>query len=169
MGRRWAALGLLAASLLPGCGAGSRVAASVGASTSLECAPFARQVSGIQLYGDAYSWWDQAAGRYARGTEPAPGGVLVFRRSGRLESGHVSVVDRVVSAREITVTQSNWVHRRITRGDLVLDVSDRNDWSAVRVWWAPIGALGGTVYPTYGFIAPGGRPNRGTSGLVAGP
>ncbi len=165
MGWRWATLGLLAASLLPGCGAGPRVAASVGASTSLECAPFARQVSGIQLYGDAYSWWDQAAGRYARGTEPAPGGVLVFQRGGPLESGHVSVVDRVVSAREITVTQSNWVHRRITRSDLVLDVSDRNDWSAVRVWWAPIGALGGTVYPTYGFIAPNGR----TSGLAAGP
>jgi len=169
MGRRWAALGLLAASLLPGCGAGPRVAASAGAFTSLECVPFARQVSGIQLYGNADSWWDQAAGRYSRGAEPAPGGVLVFRRSGRLEFGHVSVVDRVVSAREITVTQSNWVHRRITRGDLVLDVSARNDWSAVRVWWAPIGALGGTVYPTYGFIAPSGRPTSGASGLVAGP
>ena len=165
MGRRWAPLALLAASLLPGCGSGPRVAGSAGASSSLECAPFARQVTGVQLYGDAYSWWDQAAGRYSRGTEPASGSVLVFRRGGRLESGHVSVVDRVVSAREITVTQSNWVHRRITRSEPVLDVSASNDWSAVRVWWAPIGAVGSTVYPTYGFIT----PNRPASGLVAGP
>lgn len=153
---RWAPVGLLAALLLSGCGSGPRVPVTAGASTSLECAPFARQVSGIQLYGEAYSWWDQAAGRYARGTEPVPGGVLVFRRGGRLGSGHVSVVDRVVSARQIAVTQANWVHRRITRDEPVLDVSARNDWSAVRVWWAPTGALGSTVYPTYGFIAPHG-------------
>ncbi len=156
MGRRWAPSGLLAALLLSACGSGPRVFPAAGASTSLECAPFARQVSGIQLYGEAYSWWDQAAGRYARGTEPVPGGILVFRRGGRLGSGHVSVVGRVVSAREITVTQANWVHRRITRDEPVLDVSARNDWSAVRVWWAPTGALGRTVYPTYGFIAPHG-------------
>lgn len=164
MGRRWAALGLLAASLLPSCGTSPRVAASVGASTSLECAPFARQVSGIQLYGAAYSWWDQAAGRYLRGTRPMPGGVLVFRRGGTLDSGHVSVVDRVVSAREITVTQANWVHRRVTRDEPVLDVSPANDWSAVRVWWAPARSLGSTIYPTYGFIA----PDAGGRGLTAG-
>ncbi len=165
MGRRWAPLGLLAASLLPGCGSRPHVAASVGLSSSLECAPFARQVSGIQLYGAAYSWWDQAAGRYSRGTEPMPGSVLVFRSSDRLESGHVSVVGRIVSAREILVTQSNWVHRRITRDEPVVDVSARNDWSAVRVWWAPIGALGSTVYAAYGFIA----PDRRGSGMAAGP
>lgn len=168
MGRRWATLGMLAASLLPGCGTSPRVAASVGAATSLatslECVPFARRVSGIQLYGAAYSWWDQAAGRYARSAQPAPGGVLVFRRGGSLDSGHVSVVDRVISAREITVTQANWVHRRITRNELVLDVSAANDWSAVRVWWAPTGALGNTIYPTYGFIA----PDASGRGLAAG-
>ncbi len=157
MGRRYGPLGLMAALLLTGCGAGPRGAGSVGTSTSLECAPFARQVSGIQLYGEAYSWWDQAAGRYDRSSEPVPGGVLVFRRGTTLPSGHVSVVGRVISAREIRVTQSNWVHHRIGRDETVLDISARNDWSAVRVWWAPIGALGSTVYPTYGFIAPLGR------------
>lgn len=157
-------LAVLAALALAGCG-GSRGSGSAGASTSLECAPFARQVSGIQLYGDAYSWWDQAAGRYDRSSEPVPGGVLVFRRTGRLGSGHVSVVNRQVSGREITVTQASWVHRRITRDEPVVDVSAGNDWSAVRVWWAPSRSLGSTVYPTYGFIAPGVR--RG-SDLVAG-
>ena len=142
---------------LPGCGSGSRVAGSVGAATSLECAPFARRETGIALYGDAAAWWDQAAGRYARGPDPVPGGVLVFRRSGRLPHGHVSVVTEVVGAREIRVAQANWVRGRITRDEPVVDVSARGDWSAVRVWWAPGGALGGAVYPAYGFIAPSGR------------
>jgi len=154
---------MLAASLLAGCSAVPRVGGPAGSSASLECAPFARQVSGIQLYGEAYSWWDQAAGRYGRGNTPVPGGVLVFRRSDRLPSGHVSVVDRIVSAREIVVTQSNWLHHRITRDEPVLDVSDRNDWSAVRVWWAPTGTLGRTIYPAYGFIAPNGQGD----GLIA--
>jgi surface antigen len=163
MGGRWTPMGLLAASMLAGCSAVPRTGGTAGTSTALECAPFARQVSGIQLFGEAYSWWDQAAGRYGRGTAPVPGGVLVFRRSARLPSGHVSVVDRVVSAREIVVTQANWVHHRITRSEPVIDVSAGNDWSAVRVWWAPAGLLGTTVYPAYGFIAPGDRG----SGLIA--
>ena len=91
---------------------------------------------------------------YGRSTRPVPGGVLVFRRSGRLSSGHVSVVDRLVSNREITVTQANWVHHRVTRSDPVIDISAGNDWSEVHVWWAPSNTLGNTVYATYGFIAP---------------
>lgn len=164
MGREWV---VLAAVLLAGCGSSPRLAASgPGTSSSLECAPFARQVSGIQLYGDAYSWWDQADGRYERVSDPADGGVLVFRRSGRLPSGHVSVVARRVSDREIQVTQANWVHHRITRDEPVLDVSPGNDWSRVRVWWAPSHALGTMVYPTYGFILPDRAHAR--SDLVAG-
>ena len=31
----------------------------------LQCVPYARDVSGIQIYGDAHTWWDQAQGRYA--------------------------------------------------------------------------------------------------------
>ena len=40
--------------LVAGCGSGGQ-GGGVGASTSLECAPFARQVSGIQLYVDAHT------------------------------------------------------------------------------------------------------------------
>jgi hypothetical protein len=36
----------------------------------------------------------------------------------------------------------------------VIDVSPRNDWSLVRVWWPPAGAMGATDYPAYGFIRP---------------
>ena len=146
---RWFLLTLL---LLAGCGGSPRVGGTAGAGTDLECVPFARQLSGIQLYGDAADWWEQAAGQYDRTHTPEPGAVLVFRRSGRLAHGHVSVVSRVLSDREITVTQANWVHRRITRDEAVQDVSDRNDWSAVRVWWAPTGALGASVYATFGFV-----------------
>lgn len=152
---------LLMALLVSACGSGPRPRAAAGASSSLECAPFARQVSGIQLYGDAASWWDQADGRYERGPDPVAGGVLVFRRSGRLPAGHVSVVGDLVSAREIRVTQANWVHRRITRDEPVIDVSPGNDWSQVRVWWEPSRSLGASTYATYGFIAPGGDGNGG--------
>ncbi|HEX3348254.1 MAG TPA: CHAP domain-containing protein, partial [Acetobacteraceae bacterium] len=69
----------------------------------LECVPFARELSGIALYGDAADWWDGAASRYARSEQPAIGGVLVFRRSGRLPEGHVSVVSRLLGARQIAV------------------------------------------------------------------
>jgi len=164
MGWHCATLGLLAASLLSGCSSSPRVSGPAGTSTSLECAPFARQVSSIELYGEAYSWWEQAAGRYSRSTAPVPGGVLVFRSSARLPSGHVSVVDRVVSAREIVVTQANWVHRRITRDEPVIDVSIGNDWSAVRVWWAPSGTLGSTIYSIYGFVAPARLGNDRVAG-----
>ena len=118
-----------------------------------ECAPYARRVSGLQLYGDAASWWDGAAGRYARGATPSPGAVLVFRRTARLPEGHVAVVTDIRSARQITVTQANWVPGRIARAEPVKDVSPANDWTAVRVWWQPSGSLGVTTYPAFGFIS----------------
>jgi surface antigen len=135
--------------LLAGCGGGRS-----GEPTSLQCAPYARQASGIQLYGDAATWWDEAAGRYRRTRQPQSGGVLVFRRTRRLPHGHVSTVTGVGSARRITVLDANWVPGEVTRDEPVVDVSPGNDWSAVRVWWPPSGHWGGTVYPTYGFILP---------------
>ena len=39
--------------------------------TPLQCVPYARQRSGIALFGDAGTWWDQAAGRFARNTSPS--------------------------------------------------------------------------------------------------
>ena len=147
------AIPLLGLVLFPGCGS-TPVGRPVGVATSLECAPYARQASGIQLYGDAASWWDQAEGRYARSAQPVSGGVLVFRRSSRLPAGHVSVVAGVVSGREIRVSQANWVRHRITHDEPVVDVSPRGDWTQVRVWWEPSGTLGASTYATFGFIAP---------------
>ncbi len=147
---------LLLVLLLSACGGGQRIVLRPESATHLECVPFARDVSGVQLYGDAATWWDQAAGRYPRSHTPEPGAVLVFSRSGRLPHGHVSVVSRVISDREITVTHANWVRHRIGREEPVTDVSASGDWSAVRVWWAPTGAMGTGAYAASGFVGPAG-------------
>ncbi|MEO7679445.1 MAG: CHAP domain-containing protein, partial [Sphingomonas sp.] len=73
-----------------------------------ECVPFARAASGIQIYGDAWTWWDQADGHYRRGYEPQIGAVIVFARSARLPLGHVAVISRVVTSRVVMVTHANW-------------------------------------------------------------
>jgi surface antigen len=59
---------------------------------------------------------------------------MVLSRSQRLPSGHVAVVSRVLSRRQIMVTQANWVHHRVTQDQPVTDMSDHGDWSVVRVW-----------------------------------
>ena len=120
----------------------------------LSCAPFARAELGLALSGDAADWWQEAQGRYRRSDRPEVGGVLVFRRTGRLPSGHVSVVSRLLDARRVLVIQANWVRGELDKDQLVVDVSARNDWSQVRVWYPPTGQLGTHVYATYGFIVP---------------
>jgi surface antigen len=118
----------------------------------VECAPFARALSGVALYGDAADWWQQADGKYARGQTPSPGAVLVFSRSGKLPYGHVSVVSAVVDSRTIRVIQANWVHGQVSVRQPVVDVSPDNDWTQVRVFWPPSGHMGASVYQTDGFI-----------------
>ncbi len=125
--------------------------------TGGECVPFARRMSGVQLYGDAWTWWNQAAGRYERGGRPRVAAVLVFRPTGRMKLGHVAVISRVISNRIAMVTHSNWStiegHRGNVERDVTLvDVSAGNDWSMVRVWYDSVGGLGGGTYATFGFI-----------------
>ena len=124
---------------------------------SWQCAPFAREFSGIQLFGAAASWWSQAEGHYARGSMPQVGAVLSFQATGHMRSGHVAVVSEVVSERVIKVTHANWSPINGRRGQIerdveVMDVSPANDWSKVRVWYAPVADLGTAAYPTNGFI-----------------
>ena len=148
---------LLIAVSLAACGSPSPGKSSAGTATmhpGLTCAPFARELSGIALYGDAATWWDGAAGRYGRGSKPVVGSVLVFRRSGRLASGHVAVVSRILTPRQVQVIQANWVPNALDHDQLVVDVSERNDWTEVRVWYPPTNQLGSSAYPTYGFVLP---------------
>src|ERR1700735_4836128 len=64
--------------------------------SSLQCVPYAREVSHIELTGNAYLWWAEAAGRYGRGANPEVGAVLNFRGVGRMPLGHVAVVTDVI-------------------------------------------------------------------------
>ena len=137
----------------------------------LQCVPFARDNTGIELAGNAATWWGAAEGVYERGSRPEVGSVLNFRANGRMRMGHVAVVSNVINSRTVEIDHANWSGRgSVTRDISVVDVSPGNDWSAVRV------ALGrgsdfGSIYPTYGFIYD--RPDRGTmvanSGVAASP
>jgi surface antigen len=128
----------------------------------VSCVPYARQVSGIEVAGNAWQWWNNSEGLYARGDRPETGSVLNFRSNGRMRLGHVAVVKRVVNAREIIVDHANWPSGgspgRISRNVVVVDVSEANNWSAVRVELGRHNTFG-SVYPTYGFIY--NRPDTG--------
>ena len=122
-----------------------------------QCAQFARLFTGIQIFGDAGTWWEKAVGKYARGFTPQAGSVLVFRPYGPMTRGHVAVVSQVLTDRIIQVTHANWSLINGRRGQVekdvtVVDVSPSGDWSQVKVWYDPSNNLGTTVYPTYGFI-----------------
>ena len=123
----------------------------------LQCVPYARQVSGIQLFGDAHTWWDQAEGKYARGRTPRIGAVMSFHAHGGMVLGHVAAISRVLDSRTVLLRHANWSpingHRGQIENDVrAVDVSPDNDWSEVRVWYAPLGDLGTTHWPVDGFI-----------------
>lgn len=127
----------------------------VSAGRHLECVPYARRVSGIEIYGNAWTWWRQAGNRYRRDTTPAVGSVLALKRTKRIRGGHISVVTATLSSREILVTHANWLNRgRIHHDVPVLDVSRNNDWSKIRVWYTPGNTWGSHVYSAHGFIHP---------------
>ena len=123
--------------------------------TPLQCAPYAREHSQILLYGDAYTWWDQAAGRFARDASPKPGAVMVLTNYAGPDRAHVAVVREIVDAREIRIDHANWLNDgAITVNDPVRDVSPDNDWSQVRVYNAKTEAWGSRIYTVQGFIGP---------------
>lgn len=131
-------------------------------SYGISCVPYAREVSGIEVAGNAWQWWDNAEGLYARGDAPEAGSVLNFRANGRMRLGHVAVVSRVVNAREVMVDHANWPgggsSGGVSHDVTVVDVSEANNWSAVRVELGRGGEFG-SIYPTYGFIY--NRPDNG--------
>ena len=121
----------------------------------VSCVPFARAVTGIDIRGDAWTWWSAAAGRYARGQRPVAGAILAFAGTRQLPLGHLSVVEQVVSPREILVEHANWSSTAAWRGKVltgqrIVDVSPGNDWTSVRVQ-NHLGSLGG-AYVAHGFI-----------------
>ena len=130
-------------------------AAPVLGATALQCVPYARIVSGVDIHGDALNWWDQADGRFQRGHKPKKGAVLAFRPNGPMVLGHVAVVSKVLDDRRVLVRHANWsVPGAIEEDVPVVDVSANGDWSEVRVWHSPSGQMGARTNPTYGFIYP---------------
>lgn len=118
------------------------------------CVEFARLASGIALFGDARTWWDQARSAYAQLTDPLPGAVMVFAGRKTMRSGHVAVVKKVVSPREVLIDHANWGRDgSIYLNAPVVDVSANNDWSLVKVWNVKANKMGTTAYSLKGFIA----------------
>jgi hypothetical protein len=123
----------------------------------MSCVPFARNHSGVDIHGDAYTWWDQANGRYPRSAAPSQGAVMILAGYAGSKRAHVAVVRRVVSAREIRVDHANWLNNgAIFLDDPVADVSPNNDWSQVLVWNVETHAWGVHTYDVQGFIEPSG-------------
>ncbi len=116
------------------------------------CVPFARNASGVQIRGNANTWWPQAHGQYARGHTPRIGAVMAWTATSKNPRGHIAVVSEVVSDREIRVDHANWKRNQVSLKMSVIDVSEANDWSAVRLESQP-GSYGST-YPITGFIYP---------------
>jgi len=127
--------------------------AAASPAAALQCVPYARQISGIDIHGNALTWWSQAADRYRRGGEPKVGAVLAFQPTRAMPVGHVAVVAAIVDERHVLLHHANWsVRGGIERNVLAEDASENGDWSVVRVWYAPQRGLGRRLNPTFGFI-----------------
>jgi len=134
----------------------------------ISCVPYARSITGMEISGNGGHWWDNAAGRYARGQRPQIGSVLSFPGSGGMRSGHVAVVSRIIQPRMIEIDHANWGGPGIRRGTVmrnvrVMDVSSDNSWTRVRVQVGWTSENFGREYPTHGFIH-----NRSANSYVAG-
>jgi hypothetical protein len=125
------------------------------AQARLQCVAYARQISAVQISGNARDWWSHAAGTYSRGQRPEAGAVLAFRGTRAMPYGHVAVVSKVIDARHLLINHANWSRPgMVERGVMAVDVSGAGDWSQVRVWYARSGSLGQRPSPTFGFIYP---------------
>jgi surface antigen len=129
----------------------------------VNCVQFVKKVSAVALHGNAYEWWDAADGAYARGQKPQSGAVMVFSKTRHLPYGHVALVQKQLDARTILIDHANWSliagHRgHVERSVRVVDVSDKNDWSKVKVWYASLAGVGNTIYSLRGFVYPKTSP-----------
>ncbi|WP_052265186.1 CHAP domain-containing protein [Ruegeria sp. ANG-R] len=116
------------------------------------CVPYARDLSGIQIRGNAKDWWGKARNSFGRGNEPVVGAVMSFRATGGMPLGHVAVVSDIVTEREVIINHANWHRNKVSLKMGVRDVSKNNDWTLVRVESQP--GRYGSHYPVNGFIYP---------------
>jgi len=136
---------------------GGRYADGGGYGGGISCVPYARQATGMAISGNGGQWWYNAAGLYARSNRPEVGSIMAFPGYGGMRAGHVAVVERVVSSREVLIHHANWGGPGIRRGSImrgvsVVDASPNNDWTQVRVQVGYSNENYGRTYPVYGFI-----------------
>jgi hypothetical protein len=125
------------------------------ADSPLQCVPYAREQAHVSIYGDAYTWWDKAVGRYARSPLPREGAVMVLFGYAGPNRAHLAVVRKIVGERELRIDHANWLDDgAIYVNDPVKDVSAEGDWSQVRVFNIRTGTWGTRIYPVQGFIGP---------------
>jgi surface antigen len=123
----------------------------------IQCVIYTRDISGINIYGNAHSWWPQAHQKnYKRGAKPKKDSVLVLKKTRKLRYGHVAVVKKIVDKRHIDITHSNWGSDRKKRSFIyqtmrVKDISRKNDWSSL-VFWNMYTKNYGSPYAAHGFI-----------------
>lgn len=142
----------------------SLLAAQPASAQFWQCAPFARMISGINIFGNAGTWWAQAAGKFARGSLPKVGSVMAFIPTAKMRIGHVAMVSKVVGEREVLLTHANWSRRgKVETNVRAVDVSAAGDGSKVKVWYA--GAMGTSTYPVKGFI----YGDKADSAMAAAP
>jgi surface antigen len=121
---------------------------------SYNCVAYVRERTGFAIQGDAHMWWTHAEDYYDRAAAPAPNAVMVFASTRAMKKGHVAIVTRLVSDRQIIVDHANWMRDgKLYLNMPVMDVSPDNDWSQVRVWNARDGQWGSRVYPISGFVS----------------
>lgn len=132
-----------------------------------QCVTYVRAISPVKLFGNAWTWWQQAASKYQRGHDPKVGSVLVFQKSPSMRSGHVALVRQKLNDREILIEHANWApagtsgRGKVTTDAKVIDVSPANDWTEVRVWYEGAQTFGRVNY-SYGFIySPDYDPDTG--------
>ncbi len=118
-----------------------------------QCVPYARSRSGIQISGDAYTWWGKAK---SKGSKPYVGAVMSMPKQGGGplgQSGHVAFVARVISSTEIIIDHANWDGQETRHlGVKVRDVS--GNWTSVNIENTPGSGYGPSAYTIDGFIYP---------------
>jgi hypothetical protein len=88
-----------------------------------QCVTFARAFSGVDLHGDAATWWGQATGKYDQGSIPRVGAVLVFKAAGAMRVGRVKFMSPTLTGRRLQAiaarsrpTSPSSIPRRRTTG-----------------------------------------------------
>src|SRR3546814_12961734 len=100
-----------------------------------QCVTYARKISGIDIHGNANTWWGKAKGHYERGHEPREGAVLAFAPPGKMRPGHVAMVSNTLSDRVVLPTHPHWSRPApVATEHPPLPVTPAGDSSGAKVW-----------------------------------